>query len=531
GHARMMLTRVASRSGWRTTIGRRWASTPMKREEKKVDPVSAYTPFGGLQTKQSKDVFHYTDRKVGPGYSHYSSSIYAKRPYIWPPLRKLFNFNFVLVLGLFSFLLFDFEGIYNELGAQFRPHAEQVKEVEGDAVERVDGEGEGEEGAKEEDKKKKRAKNGFRERRIIQYEDRLRMYSSPDKIFRYFATLKMTTENSDGKTYDQVLMTPEDFVRSFTPGVMQPRKYGLDKFKVYDPTKKKHIFSDVGSIFYHLGENGLITYSDYLFLMTLLSTSPKDFELAFQIFDVNGDGALDVNEFRRVQELVMSQTMVGQKHRDHSIAKTCFQESSNSVLERYFFGPDRKGKLAAAKFLEFQARLHRDVLHMELTRRSLEEGREEGEEMISYESFAHMLIQYAELSEKKKRMMLKRLKRRMIRSMDDGVSFDEVQAFFNVLFHIDALEAALHFHRMAGMSMSARDLERIIKKISDVDLPEDVVFVAVTIFDENGDGKLSNDEFVAVVRRRLQRGLERPRDTGLFRFIEAAAECTKKRVL
>lgn len=77
-----------------------------------------------------------------------------------------------------------------------------------------------------------------------------------------------------------------------------------------------------------------------------------------------------------------------------------------------------------------------------------------------------------------------------------------MQAFFNVIFHIDALEAALHFHKMAGeeknrpfnhdpflsagMSMSARDLERIIKKISNVDLPEDVVFVAVTIFDENG---------------------------------------------
>jgi hypothetical protein len=28
-------------------------------------------------------------------------------------------------------------------------------------------------------------------------------------------------------------MTPEDFVRCLTPGVMQPRRYGLDKFKLY----------------------------------------------------------------------------------------------------------------------------------------------------------------------------------------------------------------------------------------------------------------------------------------------------------
>jgi hypothetical protein len=39
--------------------------------------------------------------------------------------------------------------------------------------------------------KKKKKKFGFRERRIIEYENRIRSYSSPDKIFRYFATLKV----------------------------------------------------------------------------------------------------------------------------------------------------------------------------------------------------------------------------------------------------------------------------------------------------------------------------------------------------
>lgn len=52
---------------------------------------------------------------------------------------------------------------------------------------------------------------------IIGYEDRIRAYSTPDKIFRYFATLKV---NQDGDW--EVYMTPEDFVRSITPGVKQP---------------------------------------------------------------------------------------------------------------------------------------------------------------------------------------------------------------------------------------------------------------------------------------------------------------------
>ena len=53
-----------------------------------------------------------------------------------------------------------------------------------------------EEDSEEEDedlkKPKKEAKErvGFRDRKIIDYENRIRAYSTPDKIFRYFATYK-----------------------------------------------------------------------------------------------------------------------------------------------------------------------------------------------------------------------------------------------------------------------------------------------------------------------------------------------------
>ncbi len=40
-------------------------------------------------------------------------------------------------------------------------------------------------------------KLGFRDRKIVDYENRIRTYSTPDKIFRYFATLKSV--HSDGE--------------------------------------------------------------------------------------------------------------------------------------------------------------------------------------------------------------------------------------------------------------------------------------------------------------------------------------------
>lgn len=52
---------------------------------------------------------------------------------------------------------------------------------------------------------------------IIEYENRLRAYSTPDKIFRYFATVKISSLEGS-----EVYMTPDDFIRSITPGMRQP---------------------------------------------------------------------------------------------------------------------------------------------------------------------------------------------------------------------------------------------------------------------------------------------------------------------
>ena len=73
-------------------------------------------------------------------------------------------------------------------------------------------------------------------------------------------------------------MTPDDFLRSLTPGMIQPMGLGLDQFKKFDSNtmdyKKLHATKlPQDSIFYRLGASGLISFSDYIFLLTILSTS------------------------------------------------------------------------------------------------------------------------------------------------------------------------------------------------------------------------------------------------------------------
>uniref|UniRef100_A0A182YFD1 Uncharacterized protein n=1 Tax=Anopheles stephensi TaxID=30069 RepID=A0A182YFD1_ANOST len=101
---------------------------------------------------------------------------------------------------------------------------------------------------------------------IIEYENRIRQYSTPDKVFRYFATIH------DGV---EVFMTPIDFLTSMTPGMKQPEGLGLDQYKRYDAksvSTRLDLHLDSDSIFYKLGAYGLISFSDYIFLLTVLSS-------------------------------------------------------------------------------------------------------------------------------------------------------------------------------------------------------------------------------------------------------------------
>ena len=42
------------------------------------------------------------------------------------------------------------------------------------------------------------------------------------------------------------------------------------------------------------------------------------------------------------------------------------------------------------------------------------------------------------------------------------------------------------------------------------------------------NGELSNKEFVAIMKQRLMRGLEKPKDMGFTRLLEAMWKCTKE---
>ncbi|XP_041512084.1 calcium uptake protein 1, mitochondrial isoform X2 [Microtus oregoni] len=374
-----------------------------------------------------------------------------------------------------------------------------------------------------EEKKKKRS--GFRDRKVMEYENRIRAYSTPDKIFRYFATLKVINEPGEA----EVFMTPQDFVRSITPNEKQPEHLGLDQYiiKRFDGkefwqkiAQEREKFADEGSIFYTLGECGLISFSDYIFLTTVLSTPQRNFEIAFKMFDLNGDGEVDMEEFEQVQSIIRSQTSMGMRHRDRPTTGNTLKSGLCSALTTYFFGADLKGKLTIKNFLEFQRKLQHDVLKLEFERHDPVDGR------ITERQFGGMLLAYSGVQSKKLTAMQRQLKKHF--KDGKGLTFQEVENFFTFLKNINDVDTALSFYHMAGASLDKVTMQQVARTVAKVELSDHVCDVVFALFDCDGNGELSNKEFVSIMKQRLMRGLEKPKDMGFTRLMQAMWKCAQE---
>lgn len=179
------------------------------------------------------------------------------------------------------------------------------------------------------------------------------------------------------------------------------------------------------------------------------------------------------------------------------------------------------GKLTIERFLHFQTQLQSEILALEFQRKS---PNDEG--LITEKQFAELLLTYADYSSKKRSNVLKRVKKAYkAEEKSMGVSLKDYEGIFILLMHIEDVDKALYFYRLAGASIDPHTLRHVAKVCAGVELSDHVIDVIFTIFDDDGNGGLSNKEFVAVMKNKLKRGLEKPKDTGLFNFFAAVTKC------
>lgn len=364
----------------------------------------------------------------------------------------------------------------------------------------------------------KKMKEGGQEN-AIDFENRIRQYSTPDQTFNYFAKFLVSQKNSSGGTIQWVMMSPMDMFNALTPeGLHSESVIGSgnyisvesDELHVKDSAvlgnlKKSPV---TGSILNAIGENGLITYNDFCFLLTILSTPRRYINTAFELFDINGDGILDAKEFSFTSsKLSYNPGGFG----DYDITaldqtyKTEKLQDRDSGLLNILFGKDRTTKVTLAQFTEFIQNLQDEMIELEFKEYDKQDtGR------ISELDLASFLLKQSKVPAKQEKKMLKRVKNTWPQEYKNrGVSLPSFKNLYQALAGGEDLQRAMLFLDK-GEGVDYEEFQKIFKWVSKQELSDHVAQVMFVLFDNDMDGKISNEDIQNILFNwRKARGLEK----------------------
>merc|ERR1719308_339922 len=174
----------------------------------------------------------------------------------------------------------------------------------------------------------------------VSFDNRVRQFGTPDQIFNYFSSIQLVNKFGQ-KT---VMMSPMDFYRSITPDCSIHPGAGSGIYEQITEERLPKTRLDKSpaknSVLNVIGQNGLISYNDYCFLISILSTPVKFIDTAFNVFDVTGDGKIEAKEFAYVATKLAFKAGGYGSYTDVDQAAIL---GANSGLLNYIFGKNRDG--------------------------------------------------------------------------------------------------------------------------------------------------------------------------------------------
>ncbi|XP_045779224.1 calcium uptake protein 3, mitochondrial isoform X1 [Maniola jurtina] len=362
----------------------------------------------------------------------------------------------------------------------------------------------------------------------------------------------------------QLYMTPQDFLESVVEQEPRPRlkrriltAKEIDQLRDQVPPLKK------GSpqMFRNMRDKGIISYTEYLFLLSILTKPTSGFQIAFNMFDTDGNQRVDKNEFLVIQRLLggslkerkdldansekallalvsantlrdrleqaqakkkphqpstmekifsyawrgkrgMTDEPADGKPQDHYVDDQGLQRRHNvdTLLQVHFFGKKGTNDLKFEGFRQFMENLQTEVLELEFHEFS------KGHETISEVDFAKILLRYTYLDTDEYDMYLDRL---LDRVRDErGITFEEFKTFCQFLNNLEDFTIAMRMYTLADHPISKDEFHRAVRICTGQAQSHHVVKTVFAIFDADGDGLLSYKEFIAIMKDRLHRGFK-----------------------
>ncbi|KAH1203612.1 Calcium uptake protein, mitochondrial [Glycine soja] len=357
--------------------------------------------------------------------------------------------------------------------------------------------------------------DSFRRKVFFNYEKRIRLRSPPEKVFEYFA--------SDRSSEGEVLMKPADLMRAVVP-VFPPSESHLVRDGYLEGERRPgHLCCPSSEFFmlFDVNNDGLISFKEYIFFVTLLSIPESSFSVTFKMFDVNNNGEINKEEFKKVMALMRSRHRQGVHHRD---GLRTGLKASDSVedggLVEYFFDKDGNGCLQHDKFVNFLRGLHDEILRLEFAHYDYQSC-----QTISAKDFALSMVASADMSH------LGRLLERVDGLNDDPrlkdarITFEDFKNFAELRKKLLPFSLALFSFGEVNGLLTRDDFQRAASHVCGISLSDTVVEIVFHLFDANRDGNLSFDEFVRVLHKR-ERDIAQPVETGIRGWLSCGWNCT-----
>ncbi|XKL67334.1 hypothetical protein PGB90_002825 [Kerria lacca] len=402
-----------------------------------------------------------------------------------------------------------------------------------------------------------------------------------EKDEEFSAELKLTSRerhfvNFASVEYDgQIYMTPQDFLESFVekePRLRLKRRQitqkEIEDIKNVTPVLRK----GSSKLFRSLRDEGIISYTEYLFLLSILTKPETGFLIAFNMFDTDGNQRVDKEEFLVILHLLSGQVKDRAAISDsmkkamekifshawadkHGEKENVEAQANNTGLLRktevdttlliHFFGKRgtntlkyedfrrhvtkfirgflcfcnllanfvKKFKDFIDKSINFLFKKEKEVFMENLQTEVLEMEFQEfakGASTISEIDFARILLRYTHLDSKICNIYLDRLLNRL--KEDDGkppgITFPEFKIFCQFLNNLEDFTIAMRMYTLADHPISKEEFHRAVKICTGANLSQHLVRTVFAIFDEDGDGQLSYREFIAIMKDRLHRGFK-----------------------
>ena len=339
----------------------------------------------------------------------------------------------------------------------------------------------------------------YRRNVFFVYEKRLRVHSPPEKVFEYFSSVKL----SEG-----TFMTSLDLMRAAVP-VFQPigssvirsgylggeHKDAAETTKgVLGPLSSRSIFFEL----FDTDGDGLISFPEYIFFITLLSLSESEVKSTFQKFDQDSSGKLCRDEFIAMMRAMRRSTSRGNGSGLRTGLKTTDPDAIGNGLVQYLFGdPANEHKLSFEQFESFLLRIKNEIDSLEFQHYDFTDCGS-----ISIQDFGYSVVAGANV--RRMQYFIDRATRIVssdIRTSGERINKDQFMAFCRILKHEGAeFQTIIKKHVQGGGKLTKEYFERIAMECGAMLSPAqiDVVFF---IFDVDGDGQLSPDELLDVTCR------------------------------